>query len=174
MKSIKVTDEVWQTLMELKIKNRVASVDDVRKKMSKDFSKKKVVYTYACGDVLHWGHIRYFKKAKRRGGYLIVGVLTKKAVMEKKPAPILPYKERAKVIEALECVDSVVPQTTYSPLPNVKRIKPDILVESSSHTKGAIKEAKKVMASIGGKVTIFPYYPHQSSSNIKEKIKGSA
>lgn len=173
MKSVKVSDEVWQTLMELKIKSRVASIDDVIKKMSKDFSKKRVVYTYACGDILHWGHIRYFKNAKKRGGYLIVGVLTKEAVMEKKPAPILSYKERAKVIEALECVDSVVPQTTYSPLSNVKRIKPDILVESSSHSKDAIKEAKRVMESIGGKVTIIPYYPHRSSSDIKEKIKKS-
>jgi len=159
--------------MELKIKNRVSSIDDVVKKMSKDFSKKKVVYTYACGDILHWGHIQYFKKAKTRGGYLIVGVLTKEAIMEKKPAPILSYKERAKVIKSLECVDSVVPQTTYSPLPNVKRIRPDILVESSSHSKEAIKEGKKVMNSIGGKVSVIPYYTYQSSSSIKQRIMES-
>jgi rfaE bifunctional protein nucleotidyltransferase chain/domain len=174
MKSIKVSDEVWQKLTELKIKSRANRIDDVIKKMSQDFSKKRVVYTYACGDILHWGHIQYFKKAKKRGGYLIVGVLTKEAIMEKKPAPILSYKERAKVVESLDCVDSVVPQTTYSPLPNVKRIKPDILVESSSHSKEAIKEAKKVMASIGGRVAIIPYYPYQSSSSIKQRIKESA
>ena len=46
--------------------------------------RRKVVYTYVVGDLLHVGHLRYLKLAKSFGDYLIVGVLTKKATLEKK------------------------------------------------------------------------------------------
>jgi len=53
----------------------------------------------------------------------------------------------------------------------VKKIKPDILMESTSHTDEAIEEAREVMESIGGEVIVIPYYPSQSSTNIKNQIK---
>ena len=53
-----------------------------------------------------------------------------------------------------------------------EKIKPDILMESSSHTDEAIEDAREVMESIGGKVIVIPYYPSQSSTSIKEKING--
>ena len=68
-------------------------------------------------------------------------------------------------------VDVVVPQETYSPLPNAVRIKPDILMESASHGEAALEEARKTMDSIGGRVIVTPYYPGQSSTNIKQAIK---
>ena len=72
---------------------------------------------------------------------------------------------------AIKYVDAVVPQETYSPLPNVMKIRPDILMESASHSDAAIEEAKKTMQSIGGRLIVTPYYPGQSSTNIKKIIK---
>ncbi len=103
-------------------------------------------------------------------GKLIVGILTDEAVMEKKTKPILSFDERFDLANAIKYVDLVVAQETYSPLPNVKKIKPDILMESSSHTDEAIVEAREVMESIGGKVIVIPYFPSQSSSTIKNLI----
>jgi bifunctional ADP-heptose synthase (sugar kinase/adenylyltransferase) len=71
-------------------------------------------------------------------------------------------------------VDLAVAQETYSPLPNVKKIKPDILMESSSHTKEAIEDAREVMKDIGGKVIVIPYFPTRSSSKIKNRVKRSS
>jgi len=107
-----------------------------------------------------------------KDGKSIVGILTDEAVMELKPRPIISFDERFDLANAIKYVDLVVAQETYSPLPNVKKIKPDILMESSSHTDEAIKDARKVMENIGGKVIVIPYYPSQSSSSIKEKING--
>ena len=104
-------------------------------------------------------------------GKLIVGILTDEAVMEKKARPTLSFEERMELAGAIKYVDVVVGQTTYSPMPNVKKIKPDILMESASHTDEAVKEARKYMESIGGKVIVMPYYPAQSSREIKDKIK---
>jgi len=126
-------------------------------------------------DLVHKGHLKMMENAKAiagKDGKSIVGILTDEAVMELKPRPIISFDERFDLANAIKYVDLVVAQETYSPLPNVKKIKPDILMESSSHTDEAIKDARKVMENIGGKVIVIPYYPSQSSSNIKEKING--
>ncbi len=133
----------------------------------------KLVYSYYVLDIVHKGHLKMMENAKAiagEDGKLIVGILTDEAVMEKKPKPILSFDERYDLACALKCVDLVVAQETYSPLPNVKKIKPDILMESSSHTDEAIEEAREVMESIGGKVIVIPYFPSQSSTNIKNDI----
>lgn len=90
--------------------------------------------------------------------------------MEKKPKPILSFDERFDLANAIKYVDLVVAQETYSPLPNVKKIKPDILMESASHDENAIEKAREVMESIGAKVVVIPYYPSQSSTSIKNLI----
>ena len=134
----------------------------------------KLVYSYYVLDIVHKGHLKMMQNAKAiagEDGKLIVGILTDEAVMEKKPRPILSFDERYDLASALKFVDLVVAQETYSPLPNVEKIKPDILMESSSHTDEAIEEAQEVMESIGGKVIVVPYFPSQSSTNIKNNVK---
>ena len=133
----------------------------------------RIVYSYYVLDLVHRGHLKMMENAKAiagKDGKLIVGILTDEAVMEKKPKPIVSFDERFDLANALKYVDLVVAQDTYSPLPNVKKIKPDILMESTSHTDEAIEEAREVMESIGGKVIVIPYYPPQSSSDIKNSI----
>ena len=135
----------------------------------------KIVYSYYVLDLVHKGHLKMMENAKAiagEDGKSIVGILTDEAVMELKPRPIISFDERFDLANAIKYVDLVVAQETYSPLPNVKKIKPDVLMESSSHTDEAIEDARKVMESIGGKVIVIPYYPSQSSTSIKEKING--
>lgn len=134
----------------------------------------RIVYSYYVLDIVHRGHLKMLENAKAiagKDGKLIVGILTDEAVMERKSRPVLSFDERFDLANALKHIDLVVAQETYSPLPNVKKIKPDILMESSSHTDEAIEEARKVMESIGGKLIVIPYFPSQSSANIKNQIK---
>ncbi|MFH1508112.1 MAG: adenylyltransferase/cytidyltransferase family protein [Candidatus Omnitrophota bacterium] len=134
----------------------------------------RLVYSYYVLDIIHQGHILMMKNAKEIAGddgKLIVGILTDEAVMEKKPKPILSFDERMKIAQAIKYVDLVVPQETYSPIPNVKKIRPDILMESANHTDEDLEETKNIMKEIGVKVIVMPYYPCQSSTNIKKNIK---
>ena len=129
----------------------------------------KIVYTYVVGDILHEGHLLYLENAKALGDKLIVGVLTDKAVMEKKPKPTVAFKERIRLVQALDCVDCTVPQEDYSPFNNLKAIHPDILIESNSHIGNSylygIKQYFK------GRIIMLPYYSEQSSTKIKESVK---
>ena len=136
----------------------------------------KIIYTYLVMDLLHEGHLLYLKNAKSLAdidGKLIVGILTDEAVMEKKSKPILSFSERIRVAEAIKYIDVVVAQETYSPLDNVINIKPDILVESTSHNFEDIEEiANELKAlNINTRIIQLPYYPSQSSSDIKKKIQ---
>ncbi len=134
----------------------------------------KLVYSYYVLDIVHKGHLVMMKNAKAiagNDGKLIVGILTDEAVMEKKEKPILSFEERIELASAIKYVDVAVAQETYSPLPNVMRIKPDILMESTSHDEEAIEKAKEYMDSINGKVVVLPYFPSQSSKDIKDSIK---
>jgi len=130
----------------------------------------KIVYAYVVADILHKGHILALKNAKSFGK-LIVGVLTDEAVQERKPKPTLSFQERLAIIGELKCVDAVVAQETYLPIDNIKAIKPDILMESTSHTEEDLQETYEVAKELGIRVLKLPYYPEQSSTNIKECIK---
>lgn len=123
----------------------------------------KVVYAYLVADILHYGHIKHLYKSKQHGDFLIVGILTDKATMEKKQKPIIPYTERKRTVESIKYVDKVVPQYKYSPSENVDKYKPDVLIESDSHDD--------IGENPYGKVVINPYYKGISSTSIKNKIK---
>ena len=127
----------------------------------------KIVYSYYVLDIVHKGHLLMMKNSKAiagKDGKLIVGILTDEAAMEKKAKPILSFEERIDLANSLKYVDVVVAQKSYSPIENIKDIKPE-------HGEVVISEARKFLETIGGRVIELPYYPTQSSTNIKNVIK---
>ena len=131
----------------------------------------KTVYAYVCGDILHKGHVLHLKNSKKFGELLIVGVLTDKAIMEKKAKPTMSFDERMFLVSELKCVDMAIPQETYSPLSNVKSLRPDVLMESESHDAKEVSKIRSIVSEMGVKTITMPYYPEQSSSRIKESIR---
>ncbi|TKJ17334.1 ADP-heptose synthase [Candidatus Woesearchaeota archaeon B3_Woes] len=141
-----------------------------KKKSNKSKCNKPIiVYVYVCGDIIHEGHLLQLENGKALGDKLIVGVLTDEAVMEKKSRPILPFRERLRLIQSIKCVDCAVPQHEYSPMNNLIAIQPDIHMESASHLGNKyLRDLKKVFK---GRIVMTPYYPEQSSTDIKNRIK---
>lgn len=70
-----------------------------------------VGYTTGVYDMFHIGHLNILKRAKEQCDYLIVGVSTDDLVRaEKHKTPVIPYNERAAIVESIKYVDKVVPQ----------------------------------------------------------------
>ena len=130
----------------------------------------KIGYAYVVADLLHKGHRLHLKNCKAFCDYLIVGILSTKAVMEKKPAPIQSLSDRIEAVMDLKYVDCAVCQDQYSPLENCKALRPDILFESSSHKE---MPANNYIKSVGSRIIVMPYYSEESSTKIKEKINES-
>lgn len=131
-----------------------------------------IVYSYYVMDIIHKGHLEYLKNAKALAGpegRSIVGILTDAAAMEKKPRPILHFEERLELARNIKGVDLVVAQESYSPLTNIIMLRPDVLIESVSHTVDSV--VTEMMRSLNGRIIRLPYFPEHSSTKIKEEIQ---
>ena len=74
----------------------------------------KRVITYGTFDLLHYGHINLFKRAKALGDYLIVAVSTDEFNWEKKHKKCyFSYDNRKALVEAVRYVDLVIPEESW-------------------------------------------------------------
>ncbi len=129
----------------------------------------KIIYAYVCGDLLHLGHLRALQQARALGSYLIVGVLTDKAIEAYKRTPIIPFEERIELIANLICVDEVVEQTNVDPTANLKRLNVDVVVHGDDWDEDFL--GAKYMRSIGKQAIRTKYYKGQSTTKIIECVK---
>ena len=74
----------------------------------------KRIITYGTYDLLHSGHIKLLQRAKALGDYLIVGLSTDEFNWnEKNKKCYFTYEERKEMLEALRCVDLVIPEENW-------------------------------------------------------------
>lgn len=135
---------------------------------------KKVVFTNGCFDVLHAGHVDYLKKARDLGDCLVVGLNGDASIAALKGAgrPINPLHERTQVLEALSCVDWVIPFSDPTPLALIQAITPHVLVKGEDYKGQEVVGASWVEAH-GGDVRFIPWVHHTSSSHIIARVEAA-
>jgi D-glycero-beta-D-manno-heptose 1-phosphate adenylyltransferase len=133
---------------------------------------RRVVFTNGCFDLLHPGHIETLEKARSLGDALVVGVNSDRSVREMKGAgrPIMPERERAEILAALECVDGVVIFDGPTPLAIIAALLPDVLVKGGDWASDQIVGREEVEAA-GGRVVSIPLVAGYSTTTILEKIR---
>lgn len=129
------------------------------------------MFTNGCFDVLHVGHMRLLKRAKKFG-VLIVGLNTDASVRRLKgpSRPLIGERERLEVIAALGAVDYVTLFGEHTPEKVVYLIKPDVHVKGGDYTIDRLPEAK-IVKRYGGKVVIAPLVKRKSTTALIEKIR---
>ena len=134
--------------------------------------KYKIGYTTGVYDMFHIGHLNILKRAKEQCDYLIVGVSTDELVQDYKgKTPIIPYEERVAIVNSIEYVDKVVPQTSMDKLQAWNELHFDVMFHGSDW-KGSemydklIEELKKV----GTDVVFLPHTEGVSSTLLSEKL----
>ena len=127
---------------------------------------KKIIFTNGCFDILHAGHVRYLKQARKLGDILIVGLNSDRSVSAIKAGrPINSEKNRAEVLAALAAVDYVVVFSEKTPYNLIKILKPDILVKGGDWKKEDI-----VGSDIAKETYSLPFVKGVSTTAIIEKI----
>lgn len=127
---------------------------------------KKIVFTNGCFDIIHKGHVRYLRQAKRMGDVLIVGINSDRSVSRIKPGrPVNRERDRAEVLEALCVVDYVTIFDEKTPYRLIKSLKPDVLVKGGDWKKEDI-----VGSDIANETYSLPYVKGASTTRIIEKI----
>lgn len=71
------------------------------------------IITYGTFDLLHVGHLNLLESLRAMGDRLIVGVSTDEFNHEKGKQTVIPFKDRARLVGALHCVDQVVPEQSW-------------------------------------------------------------
>jgi D-beta-D-heptose 7-phosphate kinase/D-beta-D-heptose 1-phosphate adenosyltransferase len=133
---------------------------------------RRVVFTNGCFDLLHPGHIRSLEQARALGDALIVGLNGDAGVRQLKGEgrPVIPERERAEILAALECVDAVVIFQDPTPREVIARLLPDVLVKGGDWPGDQIVGREEVEAA-GGRVVSVPVAPGYSTTAILKKIR---
>lgn len=134
---------------------------------------KRIVFTNGCFDLLHPGHVRYLRAARRLGDVLVVGLNTDASVrrLGKSPdRPLVAERDRAEVMAALEMVDYVTLFDEDTPLRLIETIEPDVLVKGGDWTADRIVGAD-VVRSRGGRVKSLPFAPGYSTTALVRRIR---
>ncbi len=132
---------------------------------------KKVVFTNGCFDILHAGHTRYLREARKLGDALILALNSDSSVRSIKGPmrPIVPEAERAEVVAALDSVDYVTVFDELTPLELIEFLRPDVIVKGGDWAEKDIVGAEAVRK-WGGRVAIMPEIEGASTTNIIDKV----
>ena len=124
-----------------------------------------VVATGGCFDLLHAGHVATLRAARRLGDCLVVCLNSDASVRRLKgpSRPLVPAADRAKVLEALACVDAVVVFDEDTPVEAVRRLRPDVWAKGGDYAGAEVPEAA-VLREWGGQAVVLPYLEGRSTT----------
>ena len=125
----------------------------------------KTVITYGTFDLLHYGHINIFKRAKALGDKLIVGLSTDEFNAIKGKKSYFSYEERKLLLDAIKYIDEVIPETEWEQkVKDVKKYNVDIFVMGDDW-KGKFDFLKEYC-----EVVYLPRTPEISTTKIKNDL----
>lgn len=133
--------------------------------------KYKIGYTTGVFDMFHIGHLNILRRAKEQCEYLIVGVSTDEVVESyKHHKPVIPYIDRAAIVEAIKYVDRVVPQETMDKFDAWQSLKFNVMFHGSEW-KGTelYNNYEHRFSDVGVEIVYLPHTDGISSTMLRER-----
>jgi rfaE bifunctional protein nucleotidyltransferase chain/domain len=137
-------------------------------------SGARVVHAHGVFDLLHPGHIRHLRSAKRLGDILVV-TLTEDRYVNKGPGrPAFPDALRAEQIAALADVDFVAISRFPTAVEAIAAIRPDVYVKgpdygnSADDVSGGIEREQTAVKAVGGRLEITDDVSFSSSALLNQ------
>ena len=134
--------------------------------------KYKIGYTSGVFDLFHIGHLNILRKAKEQCEFLIVAVSTDELVRKyKNKAPVIPYEERAAIVNSIKYVDKVVSQNNRDKMSAYMKYNFDVMFVGDdwkgNHLWIKLEEELK---SKGSEIMYFAYTNKVSSTLLREVL----
>jgi len=158
-----------------RLKDKIKTLDELQPiVLQAKSSRRLVVFTNGCFDILHSGHAKLLEQCRQAGDVLIVGLNSDASVRKLKgPArPINAQEQRAEVVAALEAVDYVVIFDEIDPLQVISRLVPDVLIKGGDWTPDTII-GRDIVEAAGGSVFAIPLMDGVSTTGIVNRMRDS-
>ncbi len=128
---------------------------------------EKVVFTNGCFDILHAGHVKLLRFAKRRGSMLFVAVNSDASVRKiKGPGrPVFSLQKRLEMLGALAEVDFLTSFAGATPRRLISILRPDVLVKGADWGPDEVVGREEVEAA-GGLVLRCPIVKGLSTTGL--------
>ena len=135
-------------------------------------SRKRIVLTNGCFDLLHAGHIKLFSASKAHGDVLIVAIDDDASVklMKGPGRPVIGVNERVRILSALDSVDYIVVFATNDLNNLLRSIRPDVLTKGIDYKSNEIL-GREFVESYGGRIERIPISDEISATQIIANIK---
>ena len=138
--------------------------------------KIKVGLVHGVFDIMHIGHIEYFKAAKKLCDKLIVSVTTDKFVNKGSNRPAFTIKDRIKVLQSIKFIDEVIISNEKTAVKQILKIKPDFYIKGKDYedliNNPDINLKKEISAikKVGGKFIVTQSKLKSSSKILNEQF----
>ena len=133
----------------------------------------RIGYVPGVFDLFHVGHLNLLRNSKSRCEFLIAGVLTDELAEHfKKRCPVIPYAQRAAIVEAITYVDRVVPvdfSNTYK-IDAWRRYHFDCHFSGNDHGDDWAEDLRQ-LREVGSNMEFFAYTQATSTTQIRGDIQ---
>ena len=128
-------------------KNKILYLKDL-KKIRQKFQTKKIVLCHGVFDLLHIGHINYFKTSKKYGDILVVSVTNDKFVNKGPGRPAFSINNRLKFLQEIDCVDYIYSSNDLTSEKVIKNLKPNFYCKGGDYSINQVKEDENLKKEI--------------------------
>ncbi len=135
-----------------------------------------VVLAHGTFDLLHIGHLRHLRQARREGD-LLIATITADAFVGKGPGrPVFSEQMRAEMLAALDCVDYVGVVHEATAVGAIDVVKPSVYAKGSDYADpsddvtGGIVDERRAVESHGGRMAFTDEVTFSSSSLINRHL----
>ena len=153
------------------VKNKTLDLKGL-KKIRQKFLKKKIVLCHGVFDLLHIGHINYFKSSKKYGDILVVSVTNDKFVNKGPGRPAFSINNRLNFLQEIECVDYIHISNDLTSEKVIKTLKPNFYCKGNDYSKVQskhdvnLKKELRILEKNNGKFKVIDEISFSSSKYI--------
>jgi rfaE bifunctional protein nucleotidyltransferase chain/domain len=137
--------------------------------------RPRIVLANGLFDLLHVGHLRYLEGAKRCGDCLVVAVNDDRSARRLRGPgrPIVPARDRARLVAALRAVDAVVLFGGRSVARVLRTLRPDVHCKGTDYSADSVPE-RDVVRGYGGRTRIVGDPKRHATTSLLARIAGRA
>ncbi len=123
-------------------------------------------------EILHVGHLRYLRGARRLADYLVVAINDDRSARRLRGPgrPIVPARERARLVAALRPVDAVVLFGEPTVTRILRRLRPEFHCKGTDYLPETVPE-RLIVRAYGGTVRISGDSKRHASSDLLARIR---